>query len=163
MAPACSRAARRCVISETGKAAWLQAGGHRWPGDCSCLQLPVPSHRPAPLGSVELSGGHCLFTESESSGQNGRTSFFFLIAIWLLYNVVLVLLDNEVNRLCVYICAVLNCFSHVRLFVTLWTVARQAPRFMDFSRQEYWGGLSFPSPGDLPTQGSNLRLLHFLH
>ena len=68
---------RRCVISETGKAARLQAGGHQWLGDCSCLQLPVLGHPPAPLGSVELSGGHCLVTESESSDQNGRTSFFF--------------------------------------------------------------------------------------
>ena len=40
--------------------------------------------------------------------------------------------------------------SHVRLFATLWTVARQAPPSMGFSRQEYWRGLPFPSPGDLP-------------
>ena len=40
--------------------------------------------------------------------------------------------------------------SHVRLFATLWTVARQAPLSMGFSRQEYWSGLLFPSPGDLP-------------
>ena len=32
---------------------------------------------------------------------------------------------------------------------------------MEFSRQEYWSGLAFPSPGDLPTQGSNLHLLHW--
>ena len=38
-------------------------------------------------------------------------------------------------------------------FVTPWTVARQAPLFMGFSRQEYWSGLPFPSPGDLPTPG----------
>ena len=31
-----------------------------------------------------------------------------------------------------------------------WTVAYQAPQFMGFSRQEYWSGLPFPSPGDLP-------------
>ena len=37
-----------------------------------------------------------------------------------------------------------------RLFATLWTVARQAPLSMEFSQQEYWTGLSFPSPGDLP-------------
>ena len=36
---------------------------------------------------------------------------------------------------------VLSCFSRVRLFVTLWTVARQAPLSMGFSRQEYWSGL----------------------
>ena len=41
-------------------------------------------------------------------------------------------------------------FSHVRLFVTPWTVARQAPPSMEFSRQEYWSGLPFPSPGNLP-------------
>ena len=41
----------------------------------------------------------------------------------------------------------LNC---ARLFETLWTVAHQAPPSMRFSRQEYWSGLPFPSPGDLP-------------
>ena len=40
----------------------------------------------------------------------------------------------------------LSHFSHVLLFVTLWTVARQAPLSMEFSREEYWGGLPFPSP-----------------
>ena len=40
--------------------------------------------------------------------------------------------------------------SRVRLFATPWTVARQAPLSMGFSRQEYWSGLPFPSPEDLP-------------
>ena len=43
--------------------------------------------------------------------------------------------------------------SHVRLFVTPWTVAYQAPPSMGFSRQECWSGLPFPSPGDLPDPG----------
>ena len=43
--------------------------------------------------------------------------------------------------------------SHVRLFATLWTVAHQDPLSMGFFRQEYWSGLSFPSPGDLPDPG----------
>ena len=43
--------------------------------------------------------------------------------------------------------------SRVRLFVTLWTVAHQAPLSMGFSRQEYWSGLPFPPPGDLPEPG----------
>ena len=43
--------------------------------------------------------------------------------------------------------------SHVQLFVTPWTVAHQAPLSMGFSRQEYWSGLPFPSPGDLPDPG----------
>ena len=42
-------------------------------------------------------------------------------------------------------------FSHV--FGTPWTVAHQAPPSMWFSRQEYWSGLPFPSPGDLPDPG----------
>ena len=50
--------------------------------------------------------------------------------------------------------------SRVGLFVTPWTVAYQAPPSMGFSRQEYWSGLPFPSPGDLLTQGSNLGLLN---
>ena len=41
-----------------------------------------------------------------------------------------------------------------------WTVAHQAPQSMAFSRQEYWSGLPFPSPGDLPDPGSNLGLPH---
>ena len=45
-------------------------------------------------------------------------------------------------------------FSRVRLFATLWTVAYQAPPSMKFSRQEYWSGLPFPSPGDLPDPGT---------
>ena len=49
---------------------------------------------------------------------------------------------------------VLSCFSCVQLFVTLWTVACQTPLFMEFSRQEYWSGLPFPSPGDLPDPGT---------
>ena len=40
--------------------------------------------------------------------------------------------------------------SHVRLSVALWTVAHQTPLSMGFSRQEYWSGMPFPSPGDLP-------------
>ena len=50
--------------------------------------------------------------------------------------------------------------SHVQLFVTPWTVAHQAPLSdqaapsMEFSRQEYWSGLPFPFPGDLPDSGT---------
>ena len=44
--------------------------------------------------------------------------------------------------------------SHVTLFVTPWTVARQPPLSMEFSRQEYWSGLPFPSPANLPDAGT---------
>ena len=47
----------------------------------------------------------------------------------------------------------LSHFSHVQLFVTLWTVAHLAPLSMAFSRQKYWSGLPCPPPGDLPNPG----------
>ena len=43
--------------------------------------------------------------------------------------------------------------SRVQLFGASWTVAYQAPPSIEFSRQEYWSGLPFPSPGDLPNPG----------
>ena len=47
--------------------------------------------------------------------------------------------------------------SRVQLLVTSWTVAHQATLSMGFSRQEYWSGLPFPSPGDLPDPGIEPR------
>ena len=43
--------------------------------------------------------------------------------------------------------------SHVRLFATLWNVAHQSPLSMGFPMKEYWSGLPFPSPEDLPDPG----------
>ena len=48
---------------------------------------------------------------------------------------------------------VLNCISRVRLCATMWAVACQAPLSTGFCRQEYWSGLPFPPPGDLPNPG----------
>ena len=50
----------------------------------------------------------------------------------------------------------LSHFSRVRLFATQQVGARQTPPSMGFSRQEYWSGLPFPSPGDLPDPGIEL-------
>ena len=47
--------------------------------------------------------------------------------------------------------------SRVRLFVTPWTVAYQAPSSVGFARQECWSGLPFTSPGDLPNPGIEPR------
>ena len=49
--------------------------------------------------------------------------------------------------------------SRIRLFATPWTVAYQAPPSMGSSRPEYWSGLPFPSPGDLPDPGIKLTSL----
>ena len=48
---------------------------------------------------------------------------------------------------------VLNRFSHVQLFVIVWTIIHKAPLSMGFCRQRYWSGLTCPSPGDLPHPG----------
>ena len=53
-----------------------------------------------------------------------------------------------VNYVCVCVCAPVVSDS-----VTPWTISCQAPLSMEFSRQKYWSGLSFPSPGDLPNPG----------
>ena len=56
------------------------------------------------------------------------------------------------GRLC-HIRSEVKSLSHVQLFMTTWTVAHQAPQSMEFSRQEYWSRLPFPSPGDRPNPG----------
>ena len=70
----------------------------------------------------------------------------------------------KTSNLLIFMCrcaCMLSRFSIVWLFVTLWTLARQALLSMECSRQEYWSGLPFPSPADLPNpRGSNLGLLH---
>ena len=55
------------------------------------------------------------------------------------------------------VCAQL--FSCIQLFVIPWTVAHQAPRSVEFSRQEYWSGLPFPASGDLPRSEIELAFL----
>ena len=55
-----------------------------------------------------------------------------------------------------FCCLVAQLLSCVQLFLTPWTVARQAPLSMELSRQKYWSGLPFPLPGDLPNPGIKL-------
>ena len=64
---------------------------------------------------------------------------------WLLFDA-----QNTLSLLLLFSCSVV-CDS----FVTVWTVAYQAPVSLGFPRQEYWSGLPFPSPGDLPEPGIN--------
>ena len=55
------------------------------------------------------------------------------------------------STMCVFVCV--QSLSHVWLFVTPWTVARQAPLSMGFPRQEDWSGVPFTTPGDLLNPG----------
>ena len=70
-------------------------------------------------------------------------------------------LEEKKNRLCYYEMSIrkVKSLSCIQLFATPWTVACQAPLSVGFSRQEYWSGLPFPSPGIFLTQGSNRGLL----
>jgi len=52
-----------------------------------------------------------------------------------------------------YAACVLSHCSRLWLFATLWTLAHKAPLSMEFSRQEYWSGVPYPPPGDLPDPG----------
>ena len=62
---------------------------------------------------------------------------------------------NNVNilKVCTKCCTCAQSLNPVQLFVTPWTAVCQAPLSLGFSRQEYWIGLPFPSPGDLPNLG----------
>ena len=53
--------------------------------------------------------------------------------------------------------------SHTQLFAIPWTIACQASLSMEFSRQEYWSGLPFPTPGDHPDLETECTSLHLLH
>ena len=54
---------------------------------------------------------------------------------------------------CVCVCACMHMLNHVQLFVIPQTVGHKTLLSMEFSRQEYWRGLPFPSPEDLPEPG----------
>ena len=80
---------------------------------------------------------------------------FYLDNLSIVKSSTLALLFLPSDLLCV-----LSHFSCVRLFATTWTVALQAPLSMGFSRQGYWSGLPFSSPGKLPDPGTEPGLPH---
>ena len=61
--------------------------------------------------------------------------------------------QSSINFVSLSVCVCVLLLSCVQFFATLWTVAHQGSLSMDFSREEYWSGLPFPTPGDLPDQG----------
>ena len=70
------------------------------------------------------------------------------------------LLFSTVIKKHVHLCTVCaQLLNLVQLFATPWTVARQAPPPMEFSRQEHWSKLPFPSTGDLPNPGTEPTFL----
>ena len=83
-----------------------------------------------PVTSTEIEAVLKNLPKNKSPGPDGFTEFYHLLEVLL---------------------------SLAQLLVTLWKVAYQAPPSMGFSRQEYWSGLPFPSPGDLPNPGIEPR------
>ena len=71
-----------------------------------------------------------------------RLIYIYMFTYWNIFGCVCV---------CVYVCVCVCVYSasHVRLFVNLWSIARQAPPSIGFSGLQYCSGLSFPPPGDL--------------
>ena len=100
------------------------------------LGIPVAIHR---FWAFSLLTTYFLCIYSVSSSVLNPTNSVAFSA--LLYNIVS------------FVICMLICFSRVWLFVTSWTAAHQAPLPMGLSRQEYWGGLPFPSAGDVPHPG----------
>ena len=74
-------------------------------------------------------------------------------------NLKMKVLSGETKTSSIYLTEVVSIILGLRiqLFAIPWTVAHQDPQSMGFSRQEYWSGLPFPSPGDLPDPRIELR------
>ena len=85
-----------------------------------------------------------------------RNSFFSSIYLSIVYLSICPYTNSPVH-LYTHMNVNVKSLSRVRLFTTQWTVAYQAPPSMGFSRQEYWSGLPFPSPKDLPNPGIKPR------
>ena len=80
--------------------------------------------------------------------QNSNFEVWFLLNAYCFCTIVSQTMISQIPCVCI---------SCVQLFATPWTVAHQAPTSMGFSRQEYWSGLPFASPGDLPNPGIEPR------
>ena len=140
--------------------------GNGNPLQCSCMENPrdggawwaaisgVAQSRTR-LKRLSSSSMHCFIVKNNSNFLKARQSntchvcsIFPAARTCLGYNVLNPLVSQPMNfRIC---SCMLSHFSHVPLFVTLWTLACQAPLSMGFSRQEYWSGLPCPPPGHLP-------------
>ena len=118
---------------------WVEFLGHRFlqpnPGsDISSLLIPVLS---APLDRF-WKIMHLLITA--------------IIKIWNILNIHKVFFSILLD-ICQEVEILMHVWAHVQLFATLWTITHQAPLSIKFFRKEYWSGLPFPTPGDLPYPG----------
>ena len=101
-----------------------------------------------------------IYTENDPERYCGRQSSKhtvpqdFMPSSWNLWITSSVMKFHSCDCVACMACAcMVSCFSHVWLFTTACTIARQVPLSMTFFRQGYWSGLPCPSPGDLPDPG----------
>ena len=116
----------------------------------SVLAWRVPgTGEPGGLSSME---SHRVGHDWSDLAAAAVAAYFYLVhflsvGMYLSYSFLLSFLPSLLACVCVHL------LSHVRFFVTLWTLAHEAPLSMGFSRQKYWSGLPFPPPGDLSDPG----------
>ena len=104
----------------------------------------------------------CVYILFSDDSSNCRTLSWGVLLTHLQISLNLIDISwNRFFRCCCSATKQLLLLSRVRLFAAPWAAAHQAPLSVELSRQEYWRGLPCPSPGDLPDQGSNPRLLHW--
>ena len=103
---------------------------------------------------------HIIWSFSLFFQKWNHTAHIILLLSFLTWNIMAISCGKRCrsNLLFWMHCAV---FNHIQLFATPWTVVRQAPLSMEFSRQEYWSGLPWLPSGIFPTQGSNPGLPHW--
>ena len=118
---------------------------------CHGLVVGCPRLVGMELGGM---GSDCSWIQGFFGGNEDILKLTVLMAspLWL-YQIPLIMFFKWVNCMVCGLCCVLSQFSRVWLSATPWTIARQAPLSIGFSRQKYWKGLSYPSPGDLPNPG----------
>ena len=132
--------------SLTGFGPWSCRVGPDWATEHTCTQggdsqIKVPVKVKGTYSEI-LTANVWVITLCSSSRLNLYVDHF-IQSIWQLY----ISYYHNLHSFFFF-----KSLSHVRLFVTQWTIACQAPPSMGFSRQEHWSGLPFPSPGDLPNK-----------
>ena len=118
---------------------WNSPGKNTGVGCCSLLQEINPGIKP---GSPTLQADSLLYEPPGKYDNIGPIA----LDKWQYYN-------NAFLRIMYVSAQLLNLVQLFQVFATPGTVAHQAPLSMGFSTQEYWSGLPFPSPGDLPNPG----------
>ena len=111
-------------------------------------------HRPQQLLSVWCAGSTLLFQVQLEARLRKKQADSSLPCHHLVFNSILVKESIVVPKKSEHLlCGSVHVLSPIRLFMSLWTVAHQAPLSMGFPRQKYWSGLPFPSPGHLLDPG----------